>query len=205
MMFLNGLPLGMIFGLVLAYLEGRRQTEALSAALCASFIVSSGVVKSVGRWLIQDWGISEFQMPMITGLIFLAPLLISVWALQQTPPPSAEDEEQRAERTAMDAVQRRRFVKFYWPGLTLMIMVYIALTIVRTIRDDFAVEIWRDMGVDQTPSVFARSELLVAVFATALNGFAIFFVSNLAALRATIIMMCLSFLMIGASALLRSE
>ena len=48
-MFLNGLPLGMVFGLVVSYLEGRRQTEALAAALTASFIVSSGVVKSVGR------------------------------------------------------------------------------------------------------------------------------------------------------------
>ncbi len=33
MLFANGLPLGLVFGLVLAYLEGRRQTEALSAAL----------------------------------------------------------------------------------------------------------------------------------------------------------------------------
>ena len=41
MLFLNGLPLGMVFGLVLRYLEGRRMTEALSAGLCASFIVSS--------------------------------------------------------------------------------------------------------------------------------------------------------------------
>lgn len=37
-MFLNGLPLGMLFGLVLGFLEGRRQTEALAAGLC---IVSS--------------------------------------------------------------------------------------------------------------------------------------------------------------------
>ena len=58
MIFLNGLPLGMIFGLVLAYLEGRKHTEALAAGLCASFIVSSGVVKSVGRWLIDVQGMS---------------------------------------------------------------------------------------------------------------------------------------------------
>src|SRR5262245_17728443 len=61
MLFLNGLPLGLVFGLVMAWLEGRRQSEALAAALCASFIVSSGFVKSVGRWLIVDVGCSEFQ------------------------------------------------------------------------------------------------------------------------------------------------
>lgn len=81
MMFLNGLPLGMVFGLVLAYLEGRRHTEALSAALCSSFIVSSGVVKSIGRWLLLNFEISENVMPMIVGAIFFPPLLLSVWLL----------------------------------------------------------------------------------------------------------------------------
>ena len=31
----------MVFGLVLAYLEGRKLTESLAAGLCASFIISS--------------------------------------------------------------------------------------------------------------------------------------------------------------------
>ena len=78
-MFLNGLPLGMVFGFVLSFLEGRTTTEALSAALCASFIMSSGVVKSIGQWLILDKSVDEFHMPMIVGLIFLLPLLFSVW------------------------------------------------------------------------------------------------------------------------------
>ena len=46
-MFLNGLCLGMIWGLVFSYMEGRRSSEILGAVLCASFIVSSGAVKSV--------------------------------------------------------------------------------------------------------------------------------------------------------------
>jgi hypothetical protein len=32
-LFLNGLPLGMVFGLVLGFLEGRQLTEALAAGL----------------------------------------------------------------------------------------------------------------------------------------------------------------------------
>ncbi|MHC5544790.1 DUF5690 family protein, partial [Singulisphaera rosea] len=32
-LFLNGLPLGMVFGLVMGFLEGRRLTEALAAGL----------------------------------------------------------------------------------------------------------------------------------------------------------------------------
>jgi hypothetical protein len=81
MLFLNGLPLGLIWGLVFSYLEGRRTTEALGAILCASFIVSSGAVKSVGAWLMARWQVSEFWMPAATGALFFPLLLISVLAL----------------------------------------------------------------------------------------------------------------------------
>jgi len=39
---LNGLPLGVIYGLVFSYLEGRKSTEFLGAVLSASFIFASG-------------------------------------------------------------------------------------------------------------------------------------------------------------------
>ena len=107
MLFLNGLPLGMVFGLVMSFLEGRRQTEAMSAVLCAGFIMSSGAVKSIGQ-LIQDVGIDEFQMPMVTGLMFL-PLLLSVWFLQKTPGPDASDLRARSERKAMNRSARWQF------------------------------------------------------------------------------------------------
>jgi hypothetical protein len=49
-LFCNGLLLGMVFGLVLGFLEGRRQTEAVAAGLCISFVVADGVTKSAGRF-----------------------------------------------------------------------------------------------------------------------------------------------------------
>lgn len=203
MMFLNGLPLGMVFGLVLAYLEGRQQTEALSAALCASFIMSSGVVKSVGRWLVQDMGVSEFQMPMLTGLLFLPATLLSVWVLRATPAPDADDVRLRTERKAMTSADRRRFLTAYWPGLSLLVLVYVILTVVRTVRDDFGVEIWRDMGVSETPSVFARSETVVAILVTAMCGLTIWIRHNLNAIRMTVAMMCGCFGLIAAAAMLQ--
>lgn len=201
MMFLNGLPLGMVFGLVLGYLEGRIQTEALSAALCASFISSSGVVKSVGQWLMLDVGVSEYVMPMVAGLIFFPPLLISVWLLQTTPPPDQADQNVRRERKAMDATERRQFLMAYGPGLTLLVFVFVALTVIRTIRDDFGVEIWRDLGVSETPSVFAKAETLVAIAVTALNALAIWIRSNLVALRVTVVLMSAGFALVGGSVL----
>ena len=204
MIFLNGLPLGMIFGLILSYLEGRKQTEALSAALCASFILSSGVVKSVGSWLIQDWGVSEFSMPMVAGMIFFVPLLIAVWILQRTPPPDQQDRELRNERPPMNSADRLNFLNSYWPGLSLLVLVYVALTIVRTVRDDFAVEIWRDMGVQQTPSVFATSEVWVGIGVTALCGLTIWVRSNWLAIRLTIGLMSLSFVLVLLSTMMQS-
>lgn len=203
MIFLNGLPLGMIFGLVLSYLEGRKQTEALSAVLCASFIVSSGAVKSVGSWLMQDVGVSEFSMPMVTGLIFFLPLLMAVWVLQSTPPPDDEDRLLRTERVAMTRSDRRNFFRAYWPGLSLLIAVYVMLTVVRTLRDDFAVEIWQDMGVVRTPSVFATSEMIVGIVVTAICGLTVWVKSNLLAIRMTLGLMCAAFLMVVVSTLLQ--
>ena len=76
-LFANGLALGMIWGLVFGFLEGRQVSEVLGAMLCASFIVSSGAVKSVGAGvMLQGWA-NEYWMPALTGLIF-APLLYSL-------------------------------------------------------------------------------------------------------------------------------
>ncbi|HEV3082445.1 MAG TPA: DUF5690 family protein, partial [Gemmataceae bacterium] len=89
-LFLNGLPLGMVFGLVLGFLEGRRQTEALTGWLCASFIVADGVTKGVGAWLLTV-GVSPYWMPFAAGLCFAGPLVLFVWMLTRIPQPSAAD------------------------------------------------------------------------------------------------------------------
>ena len=204
MIFLNGLPLGMVFGLILGYLEGRKQTEALSAALCASFILSSGFVKFVGSWLLSV-GVSEFAMPMVTGLFFIIPLIASVCLLQLTPPPDAEDQELRSVRQSMKSEDRRNVLRRFWPGLTLLICVYVALTIVRTIRDDFGVEIWRDMGVSNTPSVFATSEMIVGIAVTGFCALTIWVQNNFLAIRLTIWLMCASFVLVFVSGQLQQR
>ena len=89
-LFFNGLPLGMVFGLVLGFLEGRRVTEALNAGLCASFILADGVTKSVGAYLLA-WGVGQFWMPFAAGLLFVPPLALGVWMLTRIPPPDAAD------------------------------------------------------------------------------------------------------------------
>lgn len=160
--FMNGLPLGMIWGLVFSYMEGRRISEIIGAGLCASFIVSSGFVKSVGRWLIVDQGVPDVWMPAATGLLFMPMLAISVFFLVQTPPPNAADQAERKERVPMHAAERRAFFFQNAFGLTLLILAYVVLTALRDFRDNFAVEIWSAVGFADTPAIFTLSELPVA-------------------------------------------
>lgn len=161
-LFLNGLGLGMIWGLVFGFLEGRRLTEILGAILCASFIVSSGAVKAVGAALLDAGVASERWMPALTGLMFAPLLLLAVAALAQLPPPDARDEAERAPRTPMDARTRAAFFRAHATGLVALIAVYVLLTAFRDFRDNFAAEIWRELGFAGEAGIFAWSELPVA-------------------------------------------
>ncbi len=163
MVFINSLPLGMIWGFVFAWIEGRRTTELLSGILCASFIFASGAVKSVGAWLMHTHGVSEQWMPFVAGAIFEIPLLVSVYLLACLPPPNAEDIHERRKRVAMDADDRRNSFKMLAPTLGLLILSYILLTAFRDIRASFAAEIWADLGYQNTISAFTISELPIAI------------------------------------------
>jgi len=179
-LFLNGLTLGMVFGLVLGFLEGRQVTEALVAGLCASFILASGVSKSVGRWLI-GMNVPEVWMPFCAGLIFLLPLFVFVWMLRRIPPATAADRDERTERTTMSGSERKEHFLRYAPGICLIIFVYLTLTVIRSIRDDFGVELWQALGYTGKPSVFTTSETWVMFGVLAITGSTIALRSNRAA------------------------
>ncbi len=168
-LFCNGVPLGMVFGLVLRFLEGRQQSEALAAGLCASFIVADGVVKSAGAALLQA-GVSEYWMPFLTGLLFVPPLLLFSWMLARIPQPSRQDVAARSERAPMNGSQRWDFFRRYAIGLTLLVLVYLLITILRSVRADFAPEIWAGLQETVPPDIFAWSETAVAAGALALTG-----------------------------------
>ena len=162
-LFFNGLPLGMIWGLVFSFLEGRHATEVLAAGLSTSYIVASGMVKSVGRWT-MSLGIPEDWMPAITGLVFTPVLLLGLWMLSRIPPPSAEDEATRTRRAPMDRSARRAFFRSYAPGLICLTLFYMLLTAYRDIRDNFSREIWDELGFADQALVFTSSEVPVALF-----------------------------------------
>jgi hypothetical protein len=162
----NGFALGMIWGLVFSYLEGRRITELLGAILCGAFILASGVVKSVGALLLQA-GVPEHWMPAATGLAFFPLLLASLWQLERMPPPTAADEAERTPRRPMGKAERAAFLKAHGLPLALLSASYVVLTAMRDFRDNFAAELWAALGQGGSASVFTASELPVAVMALA--------------------------------------
>jgi hypothetical protein len=200
-MFFNGLPLGMIWGLVYGFMEGRRVSEVLASMLCASFILSSGVVKSVGTWLIQTWHVDQFWMPAATGALFIPLLLLSVWVLSALPPPNPRDEAERVKRMPMNGAERADFLKAYAPGLIAIIFAYILLTAFRDFRDNFAAEIWTALGYGGEAAIFSASELPVAIIALVGMGAVIVVRDNRRALMVILGMVGAGFVLLGLSTL----
>lgn len=161
-MFLNGLPLGMIWGLVFSYLEGRKTSELLGAGLSATFIVASGMVRSVGKGLIVYWDVDEFWMPVLTGLIFTPLLFVSVYALSLLPEPDAEDEALRNKREPMSSQDRWQLFRQYWFGLLMLIAAFMMFTGLRDFRDNFSSEIWVALGFGNEPAIFTYAGIRIA-------------------------------------------
>ncbi len=182
MLVFNGLPLGMVFGFVLGFLEGRRNTEAMAAILCTSFILADGMTKSCGRWLLQV-GLSEYWMPASVGLIFTIPALVFVWMLTKIPQPTFSDIQARSTRVEMTSLDRKRFFVKYSSCLLPITLMFVLITIMRSVRSDFAPELWRSLGVMTTPQLFGITELWVGLVVTLLNGIAIYWSDNRQAIR----------------------
>jgi len=179
-MMLNGFPLGIVYGLVFSYLEGRRSTELLGAVLATSFIFASGFTQSAGKYILVNWHVSQWWMPFVTGSVFVLPTLLFTWLLNKTPAPNHEDIQLRTERKTMNKKERRQFIHTFWPGLLLLIITYIMLTIIREYRSNFASDIWTELGIEDT-SVFTRSELPASLITLFLMGLLIFIKSNIRA------------------------
>jgi hypothetical protein len=168
-LFLNGLPLGMVFGLVLGFLEGRKMTEAFIAGLCASFILAGGFTKTVGAYLLEI-GVSERWMPFWAGMIFILPLAGFVWMLKHIPPPSVEDVAARSARAPMSRAERWAMFRRYAVGLVAITFAYLLVTVLRGMRDDFAPELWAALGAKVDSAVFTWSEVCVTLGILVING-----------------------------------
>lgn len=202
-LFLNGLPLGMVWGLIQGFLEGRRLTELLTACLCASFILADGVTKTTGSWLLKQ-GISEDWMPSVAGCLFLLPLGICVAMLARISPPTPQDIAARSERSIMNGSDRQGFLRRNAWGLLPLVVMFLLVTIMRSIRADFAPEIWKGLGSTAAPGTFTYTEMLVAFGVLVVNGSAVLIRDNRRAFFASLATCGLGFLLATSGLLARS-
>lgn len=201
---INGLPLGMIFGIVISFLEGRKNTELLGAGLCISFITASGITKAVGKFLIIYLNVSDFWMPFCVGLIFTPTLVLGIWMLGKIPPPSEEDKLSRSERVPMTAAERLNFFKTFSWGIIMSTLVYATLTIYRDLRDNFAIELWEQLGFENNASILAISEICIAVLVLTIIANMIRVTDNRSAFFGNIIVFIFSGIMLCGSTYLFS-
>ncbi len=201
-LFVNGFPLGMLWGVVFSYVEGRRSTDFIGAALAVSFIFASGFVKSVGAWLMAEFGISEFWMPFYTGLVFCAPLALFVWLMEKIPQPNEEDIEYRAERVAMTAEDRKKFIRDFLGGIIACVLIYCFATIFRDIRDNFSAEMWKEMGFFNQPAIFSKTETPITIIVLVMIGSMVMIKNNFIALRTAHWFIVVGFVIAGVSTLI---
>lgn len=198
---LNGLPLGMVWSMIFGIVEGRRYTEFLALGMSVSVIFASAWVKDVGRWTI-DLGADIFWMPFFTGLIFIPVLALSMFMLWHVPPPSKEDKENRTERKSMNRQDRKNFIRKYFFGIAAMVIGYMFLMAYRNVRDDFMIDILRDLGYAAENINFGSMENWVGLTTIVVLCCLWFFKSNIYAVWANIFFILLGTILIGASTLM---
>ncbi|MBW4888524.1 hypothetical protein KXQ82_02310 [Mucilaginibacter sp. HMF5004] len=198
---LNGFPLGMIWGLVFSYLEGRKSTEFMAAVLSISLIFASGFIKTIGRTLVGNPSINEYWMPFITGALFVIPLVFFVFCLELMPPPTAEDVKLRTKRSPMDAAERKSFLIRFLPGILLTIVIYVLLTVMRDVRDNFEVEIWAGLGIKDN-SIYAKIDTMISLIVLVAMSLLILVKKNLRAFSMIHLMIITGCFLISACTLL---
>ncbi|WP_426481319.1 DUF5690 family protein [Chryseobacterium sp. R2ACT005] len=170
-MFINGIPLGMIWGIVFSYIEGRKTTEIIGLFLCSSFVVSSGFTKSAGKFLMDTFSISEFWMPFSAGLIFIIPLIFFGLLLERIPKPSEEDILLKNKRQPLNGRERKALIQQFFVPIMCIIFLYISLTVLRDFRDNFNREIWDGLHFTFDSSIFTLTEIPIAVMVLLILSF----------------------------------
>ena len=170
-LFINGFSLGFLWGIIFSYLEGRRATDFIGSIMAVSFIFAGGFTRSVAKWLMINFDVSENWMPFMTGLLFMGPLLILLWLLNQVPLPDEDDLNARSVRLPMNGSQRLNLLKQFGPGLIVVSITYLFLTVMRDIRDNYMANIWNELGYGNNYSILTTTETktsLIILFIIAL-------------------------------------
>ena len=162
LMILNGFPLGLVWGLVFSYVEGRKHTELIGAMLACTFVFSSGWVKTMALWLKDILKLSTNEVPYITGAFALFPAMAFILLLERFPGPSEEDIKLRLERRSLDHGSQKKILGELQYLILPFVMIYGLLTILRDFRDNFSADMLNQYSIFNSQS-FVRIELPVTL------------------------------------------
>lgn len=185
-MFLNGLSLGCMWGIIFSFIEGRKMTDILASLLGVSMVISSGMAKSAGLFVMDTFSVGEFWMPALIGGIALPLLFLLGWALNRLPDPTPEDIACKSERTPLNGTQRWELFRNFMPFLTLLFAANIILVILRDIKEDFLVNIIDVSGYSSW--LFAQVDGIVTLLILGIFGFMALVKNHLQALSILLVL-----------------
>lgn len=219
-MLFNGAALGMVWGLVWRYLEGRQTSDVLLSGLACSFIIGGGAFQDVGRAVMAGDSIpmlginlpnplsarGDFWMPAATGLLFAIPFLLALWLLNQVPEPTVEDVAERTEREPMDGTRRREFMRSYLPGILPLVIAYALLTAMRDYRDYYLVDLLRQLGYSHAENKDILTRMQVGLAFGVLVSMSLLYLiqNNQRALMAVFGVIAVGFIVVGVATLLHA-
>jgi hypothetical protein len=124
-------------------------------------------------------------MPFAAGAFFVVPLLLTVWMLQQVPPPTVEDISLRAARKPMTKQERTMFLKQFGTALIPVVLAYAIFTIVRDFCEDFANELWIETGYQNNAGIFAQINTTISLIVLVIVGSFFLIKNNYRAFKVT--------------------
>ncbi|MCF0058559.1 DUF5690 family protein [Dyadobacter sp. CY356] len=202
-LFINGLPLGMVYGVVFSFLEGRRFTEMIALGLNISIIAASGMLKTTYLEVHQMLPyVTEFWMPFLMGLLFLPFFLLFVWMLHMMPAPTNEDKILRTEREPMTDQDKKSALKEYGFPVLCILICYALLIVGRDFRDNFTIEIWNEISVGWVSSVLSKTEMITGFIVLIVVASLAFIKNNLIGFRMTNLVIFTGVVMSGVSSFL---
>ena len=202
LLFINGFMLGFMWGIIFSYVEGRRSTDFIGAVMAVSFIFAGGFTRSVAKWLMVEWNVTETWMPFMTGLVFALPLLFFLWLLEKIPPPDEADINERTIRLPMNRESRRHFLKLFGSGISIVTIIYVFLTVMRDVRDNYMANIWNELGYGSNYSIFTITETCTSLIVLLIMCLLVLIRKNIRALSVVHFVIAAGFILAGISSLL---
>jgi MFS family permease len=197
--FVNGFVLGFMWGIIFSYVEGRRATDFIGSAMAVSFIFAGGFTRSVAKWLMVNWGVTEQWMPFMTGLVFILPLALFIYLIEKLRPPDAADVAERTVRVPMQRHDRKKFLGLFGFGIVIITITYSFLTIIRDLRDNFMANMWNELGYGKDFGVFTKTETTTSIIVLAVMSLLVLIRHNMTAFRLVHFVILGGFLLSGIS------